>query len=158
MSGLDEAAVKAIYSALRSHAKKLAVFDRIEDHEPENAPGRGISAVFAEGNIGPAPSGLAATSLRWSWQARLMSPWVERPLSGVDPALTVAAVKLVASYALDIDLTAFGAPEGLVREIDVLGAAYDPRWMSQDGKEFRARLVSFALIVNDAFPQGVGGG
>ncbi|HEY6494944.1 MAG TPA: hypothetical protein VIZ43_16845 [Trebonia sp.] len=159
MAGLDETAVKAVYAALMSHAKKLGLFPHTSDHEPLSPPpGGSISFALIEGPIGPAPSGLAATSVSWHWLMRLYSPWLEKPASGIDPKLTAAVVKLLGSYALDLDLTAFGAPEGLIREIDVLGPASTPKWLEQDGKPFRIREIDIALIVNDAYVQGVGGG
>jgi hypothetical protein len=154
MSGITEAQVKAVYDALMSHAKSLGVFENSTDHEPLNAPGRGISFALIEGRLGPAPSGLAATSVTWEWMLRLYSPWVQRPVSGIDPKLTAATITVLASYATDLDLTKFGAPAGLVREVDVLGPVSEPKWMEQDSKEFRVREIGLAVILNDVFTQG----
>jgi hypothetical protein len=156
VTGLDIAAVKAVYSALMSHAKSLALFPHASDHEPLSAPVTGSSISFAliEGQLGPAPSGLSATSMKWEWLVRLYSRWSEKPASDIDPALTAAAVTLLGSYAADLDLTAFGAPAGLVREIDVLGPVSEPKWLTQDGATYKIREISLGVIINDAFTQG----
>lgn len=158
MAGLDEAAVKAVYAALMSHAKRLGIFPHSGDHEPLNAPTTGLTFALMEGPLSPAPSGLAATSFRWDWLLRLYSPWLEKPTSEIDPKLTSAAMKLMASYAADIDLTGTGVAEGLVREVDVLGCTLTPKWLEQDGKPFRIREISLAVIINDAYAQEVNGG
>lgn len=157
MSGLDLPAVKSVYAALVSHAKSLALFTGgVSQHEPLSPPGSsGLSAAFIEGAIGPAPSGLGATSLKWEWMIRVYSKWLEKPASEIDAPLTAAAVQLFASYAADLDLTGFGVPAGLVREVDVLGVVSEPKWLSMEGTQFRVRDLAISLIINDAYPQAV---
>lgn len=156
MTAVTEAGVRAVYSALMSHVKSLGLFAQSSDHEPLSPPGGGVSFALIEGTLGPAPSGLAATSLRWEWMLRLYSPWLtERPISAVDPKLTAAVITLLASLATDLDLTGSGAPAGLVRDVDVLGPASEPRWLEFGGKQFRIREVRLALTLNDVFTQGV---
>lgn len=156
MAGLDAAAVQAIYDALITHPKQLGLFGHSSKHEPESLPGKGITFAMTEGTIGPAPSGVAATSLAWRWHFRLYAPWSAKTADSVDPALTAAAVAVMASLAGDLDLTGAGAPAGLVRDLDLLGSTIDPGYMAPEGTKYRTRDITVDVIINDAYAQGTG--
>jgi hypothetical protein len=153
---LTEAAILSVYRALESHSKRLGLTGRTLMSEPLAAPGTGLSLAWVTGPIGPAPSGLAATSLVWRWIARLYLPWAEKaggyPL---DVKLDAAAITLMWSLAGDIDLTGADVPEGLIRQVDVLGATAEPLWLDMSGTKYRIRDVGIAITINDAYEQEV---
>lgn len=153
---LNEAAIQSVYRALESHGKQLGLFARTLMSEPLSAPGTGMSLAWVTGPIGPAASGLAATSLAWRWIARLYLPWAEKAGKyPVDVKLDAAAITLMWSLAGDIDLTGAEVPEGLIRQVDVLGATADPAWLEMDGQRYRIRDVGVAITINDAYEQEV---
>lgn len=158
MAGLDAVAVQSVYDALLTHARQLGLFERALSHEPAKAPGNRLSFAMTEGPLNPAPSGLAATSVTWQWHFRLYSPWGAKPAANIDPELTAAAISLMASLAGDIDLTGAGCAAGLVRDVDVLGSTIDPKWLDQDGSQYRVRDITVTVIINDAYAQGTGAG
>lgn len=150
----DAAAVRALFAQLESHAQTLGLFQKVNGHEPKNAPGNGMSCAIWISDIEPlaAASGLAATSGRVGFTARVYLGADQEPLSGVDPEVTGAACQLMAAYSGDFDLG------GLVRDVDLLGqhgAALSARaaYLEQDGRFFRVMEVTLPLIINDLWPQ-----
>jgi hypothetical protein len=143
----------ALFRALTSLPKRLGVFDKVNSHEPLNAPGNGVNCSITLGPIGPAPSGLDATSMRIEFLARIFVPMLQRPLDPIDPQVLAATFALLAAYNGSFELTGL-VPAGLVRNIDLLAATAAPAYLMQDGKEFRVMQVTVPVIVNDAFDQG----
>jgi hypothetical protein len=143
-----------LLTALMDHAQTLGRFDRVNGHEPKNAPGSGLSLAFFLVGIRPAPSGLAATSVWVTWGARVYVPFLREPQDGIDPALLAAVTDLMTEYSTDFTLG------GLLREIDLLGASGgDPLsaragYIEQDKTMYRVADVTIPMLVNDAFTQG----
>jgi hypothetical protein len=153
-------AITALYDALQSNALTLGLFDAVDDHEPANPPGKGLTAAVMMGDLGPAPrgSGLASTSARQEFAIRIYGSRLKTPRSNVDRDILAATVALIGQYSADFELV--NVPDGLVRCIDLLGAWGEPLnakpgWLTQDGSPYRIQEITVPLILNDVWPQGV---
>lgn len=159
MSGLDTTAITAIYDALVSHAQALGIFDQVNDAELTAPPGSGVVCAIMLGDLAPARagSGLAATSGRLEFQARVYAPRLSQTPGAVDRLILGATCTLLAAYSGDFELDL--APDGLVREIDLLGAYGTPlsataQWLMAGGDSpTRVMTISLPLIINDMWGQ-----
>ena len=143
-----------IIDAAASHALVTGAFDTVNGFEPKRAPGNGISAAIWVEDVSPIPgwSGLASTSVRVELTVRCMTPMLQEPADGIDPALIGAADELMAAYSGDFTLGA------LVAEIDLLGAygvglRGRAGHFTQDGVPYRAFVITLPLVVNDLWSQ-----
>lgn len=152
MSGLDAA---AIFNAMTSHLLSLGLFDRVASHEPENAPGHGLTAAvtLAPGALSPVPlgSGLASTSARLVLQVQIYQPMSE-PADDLDPVVLDAVVQTMASFSGGFTLG------GLVRNVDLLGQAGEPMgataaYAEIDAQLFRLMTITVPVLVNDVWEQ-----
>lgn len=154
---LDGNGITAIYDALTTHAQTLGLFDRVNDHETTNPPGRGLSCSILLGPLAPVRgSGLASTSGRLEMTARVYAPRPSTTPGMVDRQILGAAVLLLAAYSGDFELD--NVPDGLVRAIDLLGAygaglSMEPGWLTQDGTPYRIAEITLPLILNDMWGQ-----
>ena len=144
-SFFDTDDVNALFAALKSHAASLGVFRRVNNHEPENAPGDGISCSIVLGPIagdgtisGQGSVSGTITFLVWVW-----NPMMTKPLDGIDPATLTAVSTLLAEYCSNFTLG------GLVRNIDLLHLRADPVYVEQEGKPFRVMQITLGIVVND---------
>lgn len=161
MSGLDTAAVVALYDAVISHAKTTALFNAgVTDHEPLNPPATGLSCAVLLGPLVPVgrASGLSVTSGRLEFQIRVYSPRLAQPGGSNDRTVLAAASTLIGAYSGDFELTVGNIPAGLVRNVDLLGAygaalQMTPGWLLADGAPFRVCDVTLPLILNDLWCQ-----
>src|SRR5215472_117788 len=114
----DAAAVRTLFSQVTSHAATLGIFDRVNQHEPENAPGSGASYAVWLSGIEPVAraSGLAATTGRVEFTGHIFRRLRARPPDQVDPDIMLLAVNLIAAYSGDLKLG------GTVMAVDLLGA------------------------------------
>ena len=150
----DSAAVTAITQALVSAAQKLALFEHVNGHEPRAAPATGLSMGIWMGPFGPLPrvSGLAATSVRAEFQARIYLSAEQHPLDGIDPRVTGAAAQFFSTLSGGFTLG------GQVMEVDLLGAygaplSGTPGYISHDSKFFRVMNLVIPVIVDGTFGQ-----
>lgn len=151
---LDAAAVLELFTKTESHAQTLALFERVNRHEPKNAPGKGLSAAIWVQRIAPAPndSGLAATTARIEFRVRTYSSMLSEPQDAIDPNMLAAVIKLLEAYSGDFSLG------GTIRNVDVLGQTGEPLgaqagYINQDGKMMRVMDITLPLIVNDVWTQ-----
>lgn len=142
-----------LFAALSSHAQTLGVFDRVNEHEPMNAPGNGLTCAFWFVRLGPFQpgSGLASTSGLVVFTARIYKP-NQLPQGAEDAAVMGAADLLLAAYSGDFELG------GLVRDVDLLGQSGQPLsaaagWLPFGDTTFRTVDVTIPLIVNDLWTQ-----
>lgn len=143
-----------LFSALSSHAQTLGVFDRVDGHEPMNAPGRGLTCAFWFVRLSPFPagSGLAATSGLVVFTARIYKPNT-LPQDTVDPDVLHAADLLLGAYSGDFELG------GLVRNVDLLGQSGQQLsaaagWLQIDASTtYRTVDITIPLVVNDLWSQ-----
>ena len=145
--------VTALYDSVVSHAMTLGQFERVNAHEPKNAPGNGLSAAVWVQKVGPGRgSGLAATTARVEFSVRVYSNMLQAPEDLIDPNVFKAIDALLTAYSGDFTLG------GTVRAVDVNGMSGAPLeavagYLNIDGKMFRIMTVTLPLVVNDAWVQ-----
>jgi hypothetical protein len=144
---------EAIIDALVSHAMTTADFEAVNQHEPKNAPGNGLTAAIWVQSISPTRSnGLSSTSIRMAFTVRLFSNMLQEPQDMIDPNLVKALDKLLALYSGDFTL------DGLVRNVDLLGAHGAPLgaqagYVNLSGTHFRIFDINVPVILNDVWTQ-----
>ncbi|MEU0978459.1 hypothetical protein ABZ488_04510 [Streptomyces griseus] len=132
-----------------SHALSLGLFETVNEAEPKNAPGHGLSCAVWVDRIGfIRSSGLASGSARLVFNVRVYSNINAAPDEAIDPALLRAVDRLFGAYAGDFTLG------GLVRQVDLLGAHGVPLeavagYLLVEGGEYRVMTIVLPLIVND---------
>lgn len=137
-----------------SHAMGLGLFERVNEHEPKNAPGHGLScAIWADRIAFIRSSGLASGSARLVFNIRFYSNINQAPDDAIDPTMLNAVDRLFAAYAGDFTLG------GLVRQVDLLGAHGVPLeavagYLLVEGGEYRVMTIVLPLIVNDLWTEG----
>jgi hypothetical protein len=146
--------IDAILDAAVSHAMALGLFERVNQHEPKNAPGNGLTAAVWVDYIGPfaGQSGLATTSALLVLNVRCYTSMLAEPQDGIDPRLTSAVAVLMGEYSGDFDLG------GAVESVDLLGRSgrrleAQAGYISQDGKLYRVMTIVLPVIVNDVWSQ-----
>jgi hypothetical protein len=145
--------VAGVLDAVVSHALATGLFGSVNGHEPERAPGSGITAAVWVQSLTPVlSSGLATTSGRLELTVRLYSSTVAEPRDAVDPALLAAASALLGAYSGDFDLGQ------TVRHVDLLGAVGTPLstragYLQQDGAVYRVMDITLPAVVNDIWSQ-----
>lgn len=145
MSFFDTDAVNSLYSELESHALTLGIFRRVNTHEPENAPGEGLSCSIILGPIAAsgAMSGLGSVSGTITFLIMVWNPMMQKPLDGVDPAILTAVSTLLNAYSGNFTLG------GTVRDIDLLNLRAEPVYVEQEGKQFRVEQINLPIAIND---------
>jgi len=145
---------KAIIQAAESHAAALGHFERVNRHEPKNAPGNGLTAAIWVQRVAPLAraSGLAATSALLTLNVRIYTSMLAEPQDDIDPAAVDAVDALMNAYNGDFTLG------GLVRNVDLLGqysSGLDAQagYLEQDRKLFRVMTIALPLVVNDVWTQ-----
>lgn len=142
-----------LIGAVRDHALTTGLFERVNGHEPKNAPGNGLTAAVWVQDIGPVlSSGLAKTSARLALNVRIYSSMLQEPQDAIDPNIVSAVDDLFTAYSSDFELG------GNVRCVDLLGMAGAPLsaqagYLEQDKKLFRVMTITLPLIVDDAWDQ-----
>lgn len=151
MSDLDG---NTLITALADHALTSGLFERVNKHEPKNAPGNGLTAAVWVDTIDPIPlaSGLAVTSARLGVMVRLMTNMLQEPQDAIDPVMISATSWLMGAYSGDFDLG------GLIRNVDLLGQHGVPLraqagYIQQDTKLYRVITITVPLIINDVWSQ-----
>jgi hypothetical protein len=145
---------QGLITAVADHASRLGKFERVNMHEPKNAPGNGLTVAIWSQEIGPVPagSGLSSTTARIAVFVRVMQPMVAEPQDMIDPNLVSAVDALMTAYSGDFDLG------GRIRNVDLLGQAGVPLsaqagYLEQDRKQYRVMTITVPLIVNDVWEQ-----
>jgi hypothetical protein len=144
-----------IFDRLADHALASGIFDRVNQHEPKNKPGRGLTCARWVDRVEPARarSGLTATSARVVVNVRIYTNMLQNPQDAIDPAVLDATDKMMELYTGDFEL---GSDE---RFIDVLGMtqghALDAQsgYINIDNMTYRVMTISVPVIVNDAWTQ-----
>lgn len=145
--------IDSILNAVVSHAMASGLFERVNQHEPKNAPGHGLTCAAWVDSIEPVrTSGLASTSGRLVLNVRLYTNMLAEPQDAIDPNLTAAVATLMGAYSGDFQLG------GNAREVDLLGGEGAPLsakagYMRQDGTEYRVFTITVPVIVNDLWEQ-----
>lgn len=144
----------AIMAAVRSHGLGTGLFEAFEGHEKLNGTIGGLSGeVFFSGlRPVPAASGLAETSARLEFTVRLRIQAMRQPLDDIELDLMNATDVLMAAYSGDFTLG------GLIRNVDLLGAAGDPLratpgFVTLNQTMYRAVGIGLPMIVNSVWEQ-----
>lgn len=146
-----------LIDALASHCMASGHFDRVNQHEPKNKPGRGLTAAIWIDRIEPARgrSGLTSTSARITFNVRIYTNMLQKPEDMIDPRMMEAADALFELYSGDFTLGNEAA------FIDLLGMTQGHELMCQSGyinidnMVYRVLTFTVPVIVNDAWTQAV---
>ena len=148
---LDSASV---FNAIFSHAAASGLFERVNTHEPKNAPGHGLTAAIWVDRIDPVrASGLASTSARVTLMLRIFQNMLSEPADAIDPNMTAATDTLMGALQGDFELG------GVSRMIDVFassggfGLQAKAGYITQDQRLFRVMDLTIPVIINDAWTQ-----
>jgi hypothetical protein len=150
----------AILAAVNSHISNLGLFERVNNHEPKNAPGNGLSCFIWVNGIHPSTrtSGLSATSGVVVLNARIQASMLTEPYDDLDVNMATCVDGVMASLSGDFDL---GESANNVRGVDLLGSEgygtldANAGYLNQDNKLFRVMVITIPIIINDIWIQGV---
>lgn len=145
---------RSIISELESHCLRLGVFERVNRHEPKNAPGRGLTAAIWAQSIAPAVghSGLTKTSVRVEFTIRIYMSMTTEPQDYIDPIMIEAVDALMTGLSGDFDLG------DRVRVIDLLGMTGNPLsatagYLNQSGTIYRVQDIRVPLLIDEVWQQ-----
>lgn len=145
--------ISSILNSVVSHAMASGQFERVNQHEPKNAPGNGLTCAVWVDRIAPTQSsGLSSTSAVLTFKVRIYTGMLQEPQEMIDPNIVLAVDALMTAYSGDFDLG------GNVRNVDLLGLAGTPLsvtagYLNQDSKLFRVMDITLPVIVNDVWDQ-----
>ena len=146
--------VKALTDTIASHLASLGVFERVNQHEPKNAPGNGLSCAVWVNSIDPVPahSGLRSTSGRVAFMARIYGSMLQEPQDAIDSTMVEAVDLSMTALSADFELG------GNAAYIDLLGAtgmtlSAKAGYLNQDGKLFRVMDIVIPVVINDLWEQ-----
>jgi hypothetical protein len=150
----NQAAVNAVFNALRSIAMETGVFRTVNTHEPKSAPGTGKRLSMWVQTMEPLglASGLAAASGYLTVQARIYGNMLVKPEDEIDPDMTTAMTVLMGAYCGDFDLG------GLIRNIDLFGMygqkmAAQAGYLTLDSHMYRIMTLTIPCVVNDMWTE-----
>ncbi len=150
----DDAAVDALFDKLLSHAAASGYFARVNQHEPKNAPGSGLTAALWVQDISPArSSGLSSTSGLVTLSLRVYQNFASEPFDAIDPTVVKAVNGMLSAYTGDLDLGQ------TVRCIDLLGMSgtamrAQAGYVEINKTVYRVMTITIPVIVNDMWAQG----
>lgn len=151
---LTDTIIDDITDTLVSHAMACPYFDRVNEHEPKDPPGHGLTCAVWLDELAPAPtrSGLSSTTALMTWNARMYSPFVGRAPDEIDRELVKANSDLFIRYAGDLSLG------GNVCSIDLrgmTGVSLRSRagYMTHNQTPYRIFTITIPVIVNDAWDE-----
>lgn len=146
---------KALHAAVCDVPKRLGIFDKVNEAQVKNAPGRGLSCeVWAQRWRPARTSGLASLSLLVVFNARVLMPADHQPQEDVEPTILWATLALAGGYVGGFTL---GGLTG-VRAVDPLGAEgitmeQNTGFLTVDTKFYRGAPVVVPVIINDVLEE-----
>lgn len=155
MAGIES---QEIVDRLASHALATGWFARVNTHEPKSKPGRDITCAVWVDRIEPARgrAGLNVTSARVVMNVRIYTNMLTQPTDMIDPDVMNATNELFLAYTGNFNLGHDGW------WIDCLGATQGHPLFSQSGyinidnMVYRVITITVPVIIENAWPQGVG--
>lgn len=144
--------IDTLLNKLVDHGLATGHFDAVNTHEPDNAPGNGITANIVLDTITPVAGGLATTSCRVAFVMALMYPTTVQPRDETEPYLIKALDAVMGRLTGDLRL------DSTVRMIDLLGAHGDgleaiAGYTKIQDQVYRVMELTIPLIVNDVWVQ-----
>lgn len=147
--------ILGITDAVMSHAMASGRFEKVNGHEPMNAPATGglTGAVWTDRVIPVrGRSGLDSVTAVVVLNVRVYASAVSEPADAIDPDMVAAVDDLCRAYTGDFTLG------GLVSNVDIFGAhgqALDVRagYLTQDGVPFRVMTIWLPCVVNDLWTE-----
>jgi len=144
-----------VFDRIADHALASGMFDRVNQHEPKNKPGRGLTAALWIDRILPARGrhGLTATDARVVVNVRVYTNMLQNPQDAIDPSVMEATDKLMEAYTGDFQL---GSD---TRFIDVLGMTQGHPLFAQSGyinidnMTYRVMTITVPVVVTNAWTQ-----
>ena len=140
---------------IASHAMSLGVFDRVNQHEPKNKPGRGLTCAVWIDRIEPARgrSGLTATDARVVFNVRVYTNMLQTPQDAIDPQVMIATDLLFEAYSGDFQLgddSRFVDLEGMTQGHPLFGQS---GYINIDNMVYRVMTITVPVIVQNAWTQ-----
>lgn len=139
----------ALVNALTSHAAASGYFERVNGHEPANAPGNGMTCAVWIQRIAPTSriSGLSVTGALVVLNVRVYINATVDPADWVDPAVGNAVDALIAAYSGHFTLG------GQVMCVDLRGIAGTPLdavagWLDIGQASYRVMTITVPLLVD----------
>lgn len=143
------AQAQALFNSVQSAMQSLALFQDVDTHEPENAPGVRLYGSLTLGPMRaePAKSGLNSVSGSITLIIRVWSHAMQRPLDKIDPEVlaTMAALMNVLSGEFTLG--------GTVRNVDLFSLVATPAWAEFQGAQYRVMEMPVPIIINDMFTE-----
>jgi hypothetical protein len=138
-----------LFKDVQSIAQTLSLFQAVDTHEPENAPGTRLycSIVLGPMRAVAAASGLASVSGEITLIIRVWSWAMQRPLDDVDPEVLAAMAALISGLAGQFTLG------GSIRNVDLFSLVAAPAWAEFEGKQFRVMELPVPMVINDMFSE-----
>ncbi len=144
----------AILSAVVSHAMATGLFERVNGHEPRNAPGGGLTCAVWVDALGTDPehSSLSTAAAHVVLKLRIYSSMLQQPTDAIDPQIIDAVDVLFTAYVGDFTLG------DLAFAVDLLGMS-GPRleaqagYVTQDGLQLRVMTITLPLIISDVWTE-----
>lgn len=150
-----ESQIAEVANQLYSKISTLGYFANVDMHEPKSAPRGDLTVGMFVQQMQPeaAASGLAATSFRIEYVARIYKPFKSAPEGLIDINVGMAAAAIIGVLSGDFDLS------GNVRNVVLLGgssAALGGRagYQNIDGTNYRIMDITIPVMINDAIVQG----
>lgn len=148
MSNFTAEQAKALFTAIKSYAEQLGIFEAARIGDPRNAPGSRLFCSITLGPVRPVTSsGLASVSLQVTLIVRVWSSELQKPYEDIDPEVLAAACALMGAFAGGFTLG------GIVREVDLFAMSAQPAYVDFEGKPCRVAEISLPLVINDAFAE-----
>jgi hypothetical protein len=154
MANFNDAAVITVFDKVVSFALATGRFDHVNQHEPKNAPGRGLECSVWMNTITPTrSSGLGAVSGIVTLYARIYTNFRKQPYDAIDPDVMAATADIMGAMAGNFD---FGGAAN-VRTVDLLGGwsntplSAAAGYVEIDRQMFRIMTVTIPIVINDMF-------
>lgn len=144
--GLD---VTGLLDAVQSDIMALGLFERVNTHEPKNAPGHGLTcAIWAQSiNTFRQRSGLDTTSAQVTFNVRIYSTMIQEPQDAIDPEV-MRAVDVILN-AFNGDFTLGGQPG----YVDLMSITSTAGYITIDKTAYRVMTITLPVIVDDVWNQ-----
>lgn len=143
----------SIVDQVTAHVMTLGLFDRVNQHEPKNSPGNGLTGAVWLDTVRPVnSSGLSSTSGVLIINIRIYTPMLSEPFDYIDVAVTDAVDAILTQFAGDLTLG------GRIRSVDLRGSSgtalsAQAGYVTVAQVQYRVVTITLPLIVNDVWEE-----